>query len=329
MPKATQTPTLEVTGADFDIDSYLSSIKIIRPYNREPGNPNSLEGSLYREGYSFIPGTGRKYYPRTDSRGVIRTGLNPDSVKIQSIADPVVREQERQRIAALKNHYEFLLGENLDPNSTFYDQIKENGYTLEDKDNIFNMGIPSQAINFYWLLETEQVAPSKDAIESGQYNSNQIRFYVHDSEIESKMAFERKKKINSAIAALDNMSESKRRKVQVLLGLGIPNTASNEDVYNALDEFLRTPASSMQVDPITSFSRIMSLSDTIINVKTLIKDLFAYNIVRVQGTFVFDGEHVWAISVEEFELTLANPANSEVHKAFKQKLKDKVNISNL
>jgi len=152
---------------------------------------------------------------------------------------------------------------------------------------------------------------------------------VHDSDIESKMAFERKKKINSAIAALDGMSETKRRKIQILLGLGIPNTASNEDVYNALDEYLRTPASALQTDPIVNFNRIMSYSDAIINVKTLIKDLVAYNVVRVQGTIVYEGEHVWAKSLEEFELILADNSNSELLKAFKQKLKDKVNISNL
>lgn len=327
MPRTANNPELEVDS--INLDNYLASVKIIRPYMKEPGNPNTLDGSLYRQGYAFIPGTGRKYYPRTDSRGVIRTGLNPNSVKIQSIPDPKVREQERARIEALKAHYEFMVGESLDPDSTFYDQIKENGYTLEDKDNIFNMSNPLQAITFFWLMETEQIAPSKDAIESGEFNSNNIRFYVHDSDIESKMAFERKKKINSAIAALDGMSETKRRKIQILLGLGIPNTASNEDVYNALDEYLRTPASALQTDPIVNFNRIMSYSDAIINVKTLIKDLVAYNVVRVQGTIVYEGEHVWAKSLEEFELILADNSNSEVLKAFKQKLKDKVNISNL
>lgn len=320
-----QSPELEVESVD--IDSYLATVKIIRPYLREPGNPNTLDGSLYRQGYSLIPGTGRRFYPRTDSRGVIRTGLNPDSIKIENIKDPQVKAQEKKRIQALKAHYEFMLGESLEPNSTFYDQIKENGHTLEDKDNIFNMNNPLQAVNFFWLLETEQVAPSKDALESGEFNSNQVKFYVHDSNIENKLAFERKKKINSAIAALDGMSELKRRKVQIMLGLGIPNTATDEEVYNAIDEYLRTPASTMQTDPIASFIRVTSYSDTILNVKVLIKDLVSYNIVRIQGTIVSEGDHVWAKSIEEFELFLADPVNSEILKSFKQKLKDKVNLS--
>lgn len=325
--KGYESPELEVESVDIDPD--LSSIKIIRPYLREPGNPNTLDGSLYRQGYALIPGTGRRFYPRTDSRGVIRTGLNPNSIKIENIKDPQVREQEKKRILALKAHYEFLLGESLDPNSTYYDQVKENGYTLEDKDNIFNMANPGQAVNFFWLLETEQIAPSKDALESGQFNSNQVKFYVHDSTIETKLAFERKKKINSAIAALDGMSELKRRKVQIMLGLGIPNTSTDEEVYNAIDEYLRTPTSAMQTDPIVNFQRIISYSDTILNVKVLIKDLISYNIVRVQGTIISEGDHVWAKSIEEFELYLADPQNSEILKSFKQKLKDKATLTNI
>jgi hypothetical protein len=54
--------------------------KVIKPYRREPSNSRSLEGSLYREGFNFIPGTSKKYYPRVDSRGVIRTGLDENEV---------------------------------------------------------------------------------------------------------------------------------------------------------------------------------------------------------------------------------------------------------
>ena len=54
----------------------IKGMRIIRPYKKEPSNMRTLEGSLYQNGYSFIPGTTRKFYPRVDSRGVIRTGLD-------------------------------------------------------------------------------------------------------------------------------------------------------------------------------------------------------------------------------------------------------------
>ena len=51
-------------------------VRIIRPYKRQPSSMRTLEGSLYQNGYNFIPGTVRKFFPRVDSRGVIRTGLD-------------------------------------------------------------------------------------------------------------------------------------------------------------------------------------------------------------------------------------------------------------
>jgi hypothetical protein len=301
--------------------------KVIKPYRREPANARSLEGSLYTSGYSFIPGTSRKFYPRVDSRGVIRTGLDENAMKLRAIEDLEVREQEVQRIKTLKTYYESILDESLEPTSTFYDEIKENGYTLEDTDNVFNLENPRDAVNFFWLMETEMIASSMDDIESGKADGSIVRFYVHDGEIESKVAFERKKKINSAIAALDKMTSVKRKKIQKLLGLGLPADASEEEVYNALDEYLRLPATALSQDPIASFIKIHSYSEETLAIKSLIRELIDYNVVRVKGSIVYEGEHVWAKSVEEFELVLADPKNADVFSSFKDKIKNKMKLS--
>ena len=304
-------------------------VRIIRPYKKKPSNLRTLEGSLYQEGYTFVPGTARKFYPRVDSRGVIRTGLDENSPKFRLILDTKAREQEMKRVKLLKEYYEGLLDESLEPNSTFYDEIKENGFTLEDGDNVFNMENPRDAVNFYWLIETEMVAHSLDDIESGKVNTAQVRYYVYNDEVESKVTFERKKKINSAIAALDKMSNTKRKKIQKLIGLGLPADSSEEEVYNGLDEYLRTPSAALQSDPIETFTRILSYSDDLLDVKALVKDLIDTNVVRVKGSIIYEGEHVWAKSVEEFELYLTDPKNTEEYEAFKDKLKNKMRINSL
>jgi hypothetical protein len=304
-------------------------VRIIRPYKREPSNLRTLEGSLYQNGYAFIPGTTRKFYPRVDSRGVIRTGLDENSPKIRAIFDPKVKEAEVQRIKQLKDYYEAILDESLEPNSTFYDEMKENGYTLEDGENIFNMENPREAVNFYWIMETDMVANSLDDIESGKVDTSIVKFYVYNGEVETKVTFERKKKINSAIASLDKMSAVKRKKIQKLIGLGLPMDSTEEEVYNAIDEFLRTPASAMDRDPIEQFAKITSYSDDLLDVKALVKDLVDKNIVRIKGSIVYEGEHVWAKSIEEFELFLTDPKNTEEYDSFKDKLKNKARIDAL
>ena len=307
----------------------LKGVRIIRPYKKTISNPRTLEGSLAQNGYNFIPGTARKFYTRVDSRGVIRTGLDENSPKLKGILDLKTRDQETIRVRQLKEYYESLLDESLEPNSTFYDEIKENGINLEDGDNIFNMDNPRDAVNFYWLMETEMVAPSLDAIESGETDGSMVRFYVFDGTVETKTTFERKKRINSAIAALDKMSQIKRKKVQKLIGLGLSNTVSEEEVYNAIGEYLRTSTTALGLDPIENFMRIMNYSDDMLDVKSLIRDLIDTNIVRVKGSIVYEGEHVWAKSVEEFELLLVDPKNTVEYDSFKEKLKQKLKINAL
>lgn len=304
-------------------------VRIIRPYKKQPANLRTLEGSLFQNGYNFIPGTVRKFFPRVDSRGVIRTGLDENSPKFRGILNLEAREQEIQRVTQLREYYESLLDESLAPTSTFYDEIKENGYTLEDGDNIFNMENPREAINFYWLLETEMVAPSLDDIDSGKVDTAIVKFYVYNGEVETKTTFERKKRINSAIAELDRMSALKRKKIQKLIGLGLPADSTEEEVYNAVDEFLRTPATAMDRDPIEEFTKIVSYSDDLLDVKALVKDLVDRNIVRIKGSIIYEGEHVWAKSIEEFELFLTDPKNTEEYQAFKDKLKNKAKIDAL
>ena len=307
----------------------LKGMRIIRPYKREPSNMRTLEGSLYQNGYAFIPGTTRKFYPRVDSRGVIRTGLDENSPKIRAIFDPKVKEAEVQRIKQLKDYYESILDESLEPNSTFYDEMKENGVTLEDGENIFNMENAREAVNFYWIMETDMVANSLDDIESGKVDTSIVKFYVYNGEVETKVTFERKKKINSAIASLDKMSAVKRKKIQKLIGLGLPMDSTEEEVYNAVDEFLRTPASAMDRDPIEQFAKITAYSDDLLDVKALVKDLVDKNIVRIKGSIVYEGEHVWAKSIEEFELFLTDPKNTQEYDSFKDKLKNKARIDAL
>lgn len=307
----------------------LKGMRIIRPYKREPSNMRTLEGSLYQNGYAFIPGTTRKFYPRVDSRGVIRTGLDENSPRIRAIFDPKVKEAEVQRIKQLKDYYESILDESLEPNSTFYDEMKENGVTLEDGENIFNMENAREAVNFYWIMETDMVANSLDDIESGKVDTSIVKFYVYNGEVETKVTFERKKKINSAIASLDKMSAVKRKKIQKLIGLGLPMDSTEEEVYNAIDEFLRTPASAMDRDPIEQFAKIIAYSDDLLDVKALVKDLVDKNIVRIKGSIVYEGEHVWAKSIEEFELFLTDPKNTQEYDSFKDKLKNKARIDAL
>lgn len=301
--------------------------RIIRTHNIAPANPNTLEGSLYKEGYSFVPGTIQKFYPRADTRGLVRTGLDPNAQKIKSIVDEKARRQEVNRVTKLKEHYEALLGESLEPESSFYAEVKQTGYGLKDGDNIFNLDSPRQAIDFYWLLETGEIATNLAALQDGQFNPNRTKFYVFDATVETSAAFERKKKINGVIAILDNADALTLRRIQKLVGLGLPVGAGEEEIYNALDEYVRSAPSSLGHDPIERFNSVASLGTELIEVKSLVRDLIDTNIVRLKGEIVMEGEGVLAKSVEEFESYLLDPKNTEIFDSYKDRLRQKAALA--
>ena len=309
-------------------------VKKIIPYRRRPLFLETLEGTLYNNGNTMIPGSVRKVYPRVDARGRVRTGLDENAIKILSIQDKETREKEQERIKALRLLYEGMLNESLVPESPYWEIVKgqfdnesnSGGAYLEDKENIFDMNNPEHAITFYWIMETGLVAPSLTDIESGRVDLG-VSFYVHDAEIEDKVKFERKKRINSAKVKLDALTTVDLRKVAKLIGLGVSKLASDETVYAALDEYLGLPKKDLDSDPIDNFNRILAYSKDLLDVKTLVLDLLHYNIVREYGTVIKEGEHVWATNVDEFEALLLDPINHEVLRSFREKLQNKIKVS--
>lgn len=307
----------------------VEGLKIIRPYMKKPANDRTIESSLYKNGHAFIPNTLRTFLPKVDARGAVRTGLDPDAIKVKAIFDPELRKQERERLETLKAYYESILGESLDPTSEFFKEVKDRGYALEDGDNVFDLSNPQQAITYYWLMETGMIASSLDEIESGKLDPSIVKFYVHDDDMDAKLKFEKKRKANEARVRLDQMSTVERSRVAKLLGLGVSFNTKSEDVYNILDDYLSKSSSQLGLDPIETFNKTASMSSELIEVKSFVIDLTRTNIIRIKGSIVMEGNQVWAKTVEEFELLLLDKANKEVYDAFKDKLKNKVVIDSI
>lgn len=308
-------------------------VKIIRPNRRKPTFENSLEGSLYKSGYAGIPTATKKLYPRVDAKGKIRTGLDPNALRINAMFDKESRQAEIERITQLKNFYESELGEDLSPDSPYWIEVKgesddpsaTGGYYLQDGDNVFDLNNAKEAVTFYWLMETGFIAESIDDIENGKVDS-WVTFYVHDEESEDSLEFERRTRINGARAVLESLSPSNRKKIAKILGLRVTSTAKDEKVYTAIDEYLNTPKSQLNLDPVEMFNKVNNYSKEFLDVKSLIIDLVKNNVVRMAGSIVKEGDHVWAKSVEDFELLLLDPSNTEIYNAFKEKIEAKLQI---
>jgi hypothetical protein len=168
---------------------------------------------------------------------------------------------------------------------------------------------PLDRINFAWLTESGLVAKSLADFEAGKYPPGQVLFYVFEEDAEAKRTYQRVQKQDAAFSLLRELSEQKRRKVAKLLGLGLPEVAIDEKVYNRLRDYLGLPASASTKDPIDNFNKWAQLSDDYIDVEYLIRMLIDKNLIRIYGDLVKQGETTLAVNIEAFKNDLLDPGN--------------------
>lgn len=286
----------------------MSNIKIIKPYNKRPASLTTLAGSLYKEGLSRAPMTALSVFPLTDARGIIQTGIDENALKIKAIKDPAARELEMARVKALREDLEFRINELLDPASAFWKEKMVEPYSLKDGDNVFDMNDPYNAIDFYWLTQLPIVAKSMDDIVSGKADPSVVNFYVYETEVASRNEFNRKKEINDVVSTLNKLGEVEIKKVAFILNLKMPERSSYNELYVALDNYIREPKVYGKEDPIEEFRRVTSYTAESLAIKVLIKQLLEERILKMKGTSLFEGENLVAKSIEDFEIKLAeNP----------------------
>ena len=130
----------------------------------QPG-VNTLTNALRENDYQRFPGTARMIPPYRESNGKYRTGLDENALYIKNIVDPDIREGERRRVAELRKKLEAEVGFDLGPESDFYkfnskSTNKAGFFKLTDKDSVFDLSDPFQAITFAWLRVHPIIASS-------------------------------------------------------------------------------------------------------------------------------------------------------------------------
>jgi hypothetical protein len=241
----------------------------------------TMDKSLRDKGLSRVPGTFRMIFPHRDRTGRRRTGLDPEAPYILSIKDEATRIQKQNEIRKLRADLEEQTGLDLSPSSSYYDKL--NPVKLKDGDNHFELDEPAQAIDFYWLRVHPAVASSYEAYLRGEHPA-ETHFYVKDTEIETTIAYSKRKQANEAIIKVDSWSLPKRRKIARLVGLPITEDTREEVVYNELDKFLKDgivkTGPYMNADSLVIFNQFAGMDDDRIYVSDLIEQALRGNIYR-------------------------------------------------
>lgn len=295
----------------------------------------TMTNSLASHNKSRYPGTGSFYLPSISPSGRYRTGLDEDAPEIEKIVDTKERDAEKKRIKEKRKRLEKATGFDLSPTSKFWnyslytyqDQAHVQPIKLVDGDNLFDFSNPIDEINFSWLRQCDTIATSYEAYKRGE-KGPEVRFYVHDDEVEGKRKYDRKKEINEAVIANDNLSPEKRKKVAYLMGLGVAENTSEDIVYNIVDDQLKETefkeGKFKGLSPVRMFMNLVEMESKILNNKFLVEEAVRYNVYRVRaGGALYEGEIKIADNQEALVSTLCNEDHQEELIALNKKVKSK------
>ncbi len=311
----------------------ISTIK--REYNSS--QLQTMDSNLAQQGMTRIPGTGVFKYPYKELDGQYRTGLDPNAGYIKRIQDPTEKELEIERVTALRDKLQSVLGDiDLGPRAKFWnyglstgtnDQLHVQPVKLLDGDNYYDLTMAMQELAFAWLRVHPTIASSYQAWQRGEFPAD-TQFYVVNDDIENALVFKKKQLINKAIIKFDGMTPEKKKKVARLLGLPVTDDTKEEVVYNKVDNMLKQ--SEVQsgnfkgLNPVEVFTRFADMKENLLHIKDLVKQAIQHSIYRVKPNGrVYEGEYEIAKEEEELIKFLADEDNQDELLTLEGKLKTK------
>lgn len=312
----------------------MAKIAKISPIKKEYGsNFSSLESSLARHGFSRAPGTTRTFTPYKEKTGLYRTGFEIDSPfmeRLKNLSTEQYTAEKERRIKDKERLEKAIQCQGcLDSSSEFYNfastsEKKISPVKLGGNDVFFDLTDPYQEITWNWIKNYPLIAPSLEAYNRGEVPA-ETQYYVADQQAETKLLFNKKKEINKAIAAFENLDSKTKLQVARLMGLPVTDYTPDEEVYNTVDSALREVefkgGKFKGMSSIRLFNEVVNLSPERRRAKDLIEQALNKNIYRVrQSGKVFEGENEIAKSVQDFVEYLLDDAHQEDYLALEKKL---------
>ncbi|HOV34641.1 MAG TPA: hypothetical protein PLS56_01460 [Candidatus Dojkabacteria bacterium] len=310
------------------------SIKISPIEKTYPANFKTFESSLAAAGYHRAPGTNSTFIPQKEADGRYRTGLDKNAVYIKRMEE-VEQKAEIALIDKLLKRLSETFGDKIDfsnPRSDVWNafsdsDVKVSVIKLGNSSTILNPDIvPQDLLDYCWLRVDKRIAKSSESFQRGECRGCQ--FYIENAEAENRVLYQRKKEINKAIVAFENLTSSKQKQVARLLGLPITDDTGEEAIYNMMDTLLKKPefegSEFKGLSPIKVFTDIVKMSDDTLYIKDLIEQAIRYNIYRKgTGDKVLEGAMTIAASKDDLVVHLLDPANQKELLALEAKIKSK------
>lgn len=195
---------------------------------------------------SKLPSTFEQLYPAKGEDGRWITGVDEDSITINSITDPLIKAERKEEILKLRKELEELINVDLsNKNNEYWSNFK-----IILRDNVtLNFTKPLDKLKYYVLIANGYAAPEIGAVNNPDYMNT--KYYVSRKDEETKGRMVTKKTKDQARAKLLEISKDYNKLLLIgkhLLGSRrVKDGISEETIYEEISNYIDDPKDTRNV----------------------------------------------------------------------------------
>lgn len=250
---------------------------------------------LDKHNRSKLPGTFEQVYPARGFDGRFITGVDEDSITINTIQDPEVKAERKAEVRKLREELETLLNVDLsNKNEEFWKKFK---IVLRDNFTL-NFSNPLDKLKYYVLIANGYAAPELGAVNNPDYINT--KYYVSRKEEETKTRMVSRKTKDQASAKMLELSKDYDKLVLVgryLLGARRIKQGMNEEVvYEEISNYINDPKDKSNI---TRFIEATSKTVEELQYKLTVDEAIRLNIIKVREGYFQRGNATYGKSIKE------------------------------
>lgn len=244
---------------------------------------------------------GAKEYctPKVGPDGKVITGLDENALYILRMEDNKIKTELQKNIKKERESLERLLGVDLTPGSTYWNDYY---IILDDEEVDLDFSNPLDRVREKFLVANGYVAPSFEDIENDEKYHNTI-FYLYREAEESSKSIQKTKQEDRAKYELFNMYEQNSAKLaivaQYLLGHALNADVKPDTAYTKLRDYIETTDKNKKKINLASFLAAIEKSPEQMATKIILDKAIKKRIVAARGGIHRRGEVILGNSYDE------------------------------
>lgn len=271
---------------------------------------------LDKHNRSKFPGTFEMLQPAKGIDGRWITGVDENSMSVNSITDPDVRAERKAEVKELRESIQQLL--NIDISATNNEFWQSYKIILKDTVTL-NLGNPEDKLRYYVLIANGYAAPELGAVNHPDYVNT--KYYVSRKEEESKGRMVTRKAKDEARAKLLEISKDNDKLILIarfLLGSRrIKDTMNPDIIYEELSKFIDDPKDTQNV---SLFTEATKKTVEELQYKLVIDDAIRSNIIRLREGYYQRGNATYGKSIKEVISHLSAVENAAEFASLKEEV---------